>query len=115
MWYNKYMSDEVTIAIISLISASITAFLTFLANIFRDRRKTREEEVKEAKRQQYQDDRDDYFDEQINIIKKKLDEHNHYAKKFEEVNIKMTGLSKDIEYLRKDFNNVTCRPKTKKD
>ncbi|MBO7735170.1 MAG: hypothetical protein J6S67_21580 [Methanobrevibacter sp.] len=109
------MSDEVTIAIISLISATIVAGLGFLGQIMLNRKKSREEELKEAKKQQYQDDRDDYFDEQINIIKKKLDEHNHYAKKFEEVNIKMTGLQKDIEYLRKDFSNVTCRPKTKKD
>ena len=111
------MDDEVIIAIISLISATIASLFTFLGQVVLSKKKSREEEVKEAKRQQYNDDRDDYFDKQISKINQKLDEHNHYAKKFEEVNIKMTGMAKDIEYLRKDFNNVTCRPikRTKKE
>lgn len=110
------MTDEVKIAIISLISATIVAVLGFLGNIIINKRKSVEDEMKEAKRQQYNEDRDDYFDEQIGIIKKKLDEHNHYAKKFEEVNIKLAGMQKDIEYLRADFSNVVCKPKScKKD
>lgn len=108
------MSDEVKIAIISLISAAISAGFAFLGNVVIAKRKSRADDIKEAKRLQYQDDRDDYFDEQIKIIKKKLDEHNHYAKKFEEVNISLTGMQKDIEYLRKDFANVTCKPNPKK-
>ena len=108
------MSDDVKIAIISLISAGITALFAFLGQLALAKKKNHDDDLKEAKRQQYQDDRDDYFDEQIKIIKKKLDEHNHYAKKFEEVNIKLTGLQKDIEYIRKDFANVTCKPKTTK-
>lgn len=108
------MSDDVKIAIISLISAGVTALFAFLGNLVLAKKKNHDDDLKEAKRQQYQDDRDDYFDEQIKIIKKKLDEHNHYAKKFEEVNIKLTGLSKDLEYLRKDFANVTCKPKSGK-
>lgn len=108
------MSDEVKIAIISLISAGISAGFAFLGNIVIAKRKTREEEIKEAKRQQYNDDRDDYFDKAIAKVNQKLEEHNHYAKKFEEVNIKLTGLVKDVEYLRKDFSNVTCKPNPKK-
>jgi hypothetical protein len=104
------MDDEVIIAIISLISATIASGFTFLGQVIINKRKSRDEEVKEAKRQQYNDDRDDYFDKAITKINQKLDEHNHYAKKFEEVNIKLTGITKDIEYLRKDFSNVTCKP-----
>ena len=99
------MSDEVKVAFISLLSATIVAVFTYLANLSHDKKKSHEEEIKEAKRQQYQDDRDDYFDEQIKIIKKKLDEHNHYAKKFESVDIKMTAMQKDIEYLTKGKSN----------
>lgn len=109
------MNNEITIAIISLISATIVAGFSFLGQVIMNRKRSREEDVKDAKRQQYNDDRDDYFDSCIQKINKKLDEHNHYAKKFEEVNIKLTGMQKDIEYLRKDFANVTCRPKTKKE
>lgn len=99
------MDNEIKIALISLLSAGITALFGFLGNIVINKRKSREEDIKEAKRQQYQDDRDDYFDEQIKIIKKKLDEHNHYAKKFESVDIKMTAMQKDIEYLTKGKSN----------
>ena len=108
------MSDEVKIAIISLISAGISAGFAFLGNVVIAKRKSREDAIKEAKRLQSQDDRDDYFDKCIAKIDQKLEEHNHYAKKFEEVNIKLTGLTKDIEYLRKDFANVTCKPNPKK-
>lgn len=95
------MSDEVKIAIISLITAVITASLGFLGNVVISKRKTHDEEIREAKRQQYQDDRDDYFEHEIKEIKEKLDEHNHYAKKFESVDIKMTAMQKDIDYLIK--------------
>ena len=99
------MTNEVVIAIISLISASVVAGFGFLGQVILNRKKDAEERIKEAKKQQYQDDRDDYFDEQIKIIKKKLDEHNHYAKKFESVDIKMTAMQKDIEYLTKGKSN----------
>lgn len=108
------MSDEVKIALISATSAVIAAGLGFIGTLLRDQKKSREEEIKEAKRQQYQDDRDDYFDKQIESVKKKLDEHNHYAKKFEECNIRLTGLEKDVSYLREDFKNVVCKPIKKK-
>lgn len=109
------MNNEVTIAIISLISATIVAGFSFLGQVVINRKKSQEESIKEAKRQQYNDDRDDYFDECIQKINKKLDEHNHYAKKFEEVNISLTGMQKDIEYIRKELGNVSCKPKSKKD
>lgn len=99
------MDNEIKTALISLISAGITALFGFLGTVAINKRKSHEEDIKEAKRQQYQDDRDDYFDEQIKIIKKKLDEHNHYAKKFESVDIKMTAMQKDIEYLTKGKSN----------
>lgn len=95
------MNDVILVAIISLVSAFITALFGFLGTMLINTRKSHKEELKEAKRQQYNDDRDDYFDAQIKEIKEKLDEHNHYAKKFEEVNITLVGVKKDIEYLRK--------------
>lgn len=94
------MGKEIEIAIISAITAIITALLSFLGNIVLNRRKTHEEELKDAKRQQFNEDRDDYFDKQIELIKNKLDEHNHYAKKFEEVNIQLVEIKKDIEYIK---------------
>lgn len=99
------MDNEIKTALISLLSAGITALFGFLGTVAINKRKSHEEDIKEAKRQQYQDDRDDYFDEQIKIIKKKLDEHNHYAKKFESVDIKMTAMQKDIDYLTKGKSN----------
>lgn len=103
------MSDEVKVALISLLSATIVAVFTYLANLSHDKKKSHEEEIKEAKRQQYQDDRDDYFDAQIEKINKKLDEHNHYAKKFEEVNIKLTKLE---TILTERTNNAKSKRKS---
>jgi Na+-translocating ferredoxin:NAD+ oxidoreductase RnfG subunit len=86
------MNNEVTIALISLISASIVAFFGYMGQKSIATKKSEEDARNEAKRQQYLDDRDDYFEEQIKEIKDKLDVHNHYAKKFEEVEIKLTKL-----------------------
>ena len=106
------MTDEVTIAIISLISATIVAVLGFIGNLILNKHKSRAEELKEAKRQQYNDDRDDYFEKQLEIIKQQLVEHNHYAKKFDDIDLKIVAMQKDIDYLRKDFSNVVCQPKS---
>lgn len=42
-----------------------------------------------------------YIGNRLTKIEKKLDEHNHYAEKFGEVKADITGIKKDIEYLRK--------------
>lgn len=88
------ISDAIVIAI-------ITAGVNLCIALVQNRTKGVERERKEASRNQYVDDVIDKFDERLDSIEHKLDEHNHYAKKFEEVNIKLTVLQKDIEHLKK--------------
>lgn len=95
MRYNKYMniSDAIVVA---LIAAGVNILVAFLQN----RTKGVERERKEASRNQYIDDVIERFDERLDTIDKKIDEHNHYAQKFDEVNKKIDLLQKDFEYLR---------------
>lgn len=90
------MSEAIIVAIIVAITNIITSRYAY------GKRKD-EDEVREAKRQQQQEDRDDYFDEKLEEIDKKLDEHNGYAKKFGKIEISLTKLQKDVEYLRKEY------------
>lgn len=92
---------ELLIALVSLLSATITAVFGFLGQLALSSKKRREDEAKEARQLQYMEDRDDYFEEKLKIIDKKLDQHNNYAKRFESVDIKLTGMQKDIDYLLK--------------
>lgn len=94
--YNKNMgiSDAIIIAVIT---ASVNIFVALIQN----RTKGVERERREASRNQYVDDVIDKFDERLDNIEHKLDEHNHYAKKFEEVNIRLAQMQKDIEHNSK--------------
>lgn len=85
----------------TIIIAIITSATSLIVAKWNNDKRSKEEVKKEAKRQQYQDDRDDYFDEKLAKIEKKLDEHNNYAKRFEEIEIANVKTQKDLEYLRK--------------
>lgn len=89
------VSDAIIVAIIAAISQIVVAML-------RDRTKGVANERKEAARDQYIDDIINQFDTRLDKIDHKIDEHNHYAKKFDEVNVKLTLVQKDIEYLKRE-------------
>lgn len=78
--------------------AVIIALITGLCGVFGQyaisAKKSRENDIKDAQREQRQNDR-------MEVIEKKLDEHNGYAKKFESIERAIIEISKDIEYLRK--------------
>ena len=90
------ISDAV---IVALIASGVNLLIAFLQN----RTKGVDNERKEASRNQYIDDVIERFDERLGVIEKRLEEHNHYAKKFEEVNISMEKLDKKMDLLSKDF------------
>lgn len=81
------MSEAVTIAL-------ITGVCSVVGQYFISNKKTREDDIKDAQREQRQNDR-------MEIIEKKLDEHNGYAKKFGQIETDVTKIQKDIEYLKK--------------
>lgn len=83
----------------SVIAAIITGVLAVLGayagNVAVSRKKAREDAIKDAERETRQADR-------LDVIEKKLDEHNGYAKKFEEIGKDIAVIKKEIEYLRKE-------------
>ena len=89
-------------AIAPLISGILAVVGSFVGNYAMSLKKSREDAIKEAEREQAQKD-------QIESIKKRLDDHNHYAEKFAknseklaDVDIKLAQLQKDVEYLKSD-------------
>lgn len=88
------ISDAIIVALIATIAQIVVALL-------QNRTKGVMNERKEAARDQYIDDVITQFDDRLDKIDHKIDEHNHYAQKFDEVNVKMTLIQKDIEYLKK--------------
>ena len=87
------LSDAVIIALIS-------GFVQIIIAFFQNRTKSIQNERKEASKEQYINDVIERFDERLDHIEKKVDEHNHYAQRFESVDIRTTKIEKDIEYLK---------------
>ena len=88
-------NSQIIIAIIGLIGTIIGAIIGYLG-------KSRKNAIDEAKREQQQSDLFNKIFEEMNLIKKKLDEHNHQAEKFGEIEKSIISIKKDIEYIRKE-------------
>lgn len=91
----------------------IVAFIGFLGvltgAIFGYLGKSKKQAVVDAIKEQKQQDTFDKLFNELVEVKKRLDCHNGYAKKFEEnskelsiINNKLTGLQIDIDYLKSD-------------
>ena len=80
------MSEAVIVALVTGICGVIGQYL--ISN-----KKSREDDIKDAQREQRQNDR-------MEVIEKKLDEHNGYAQKFGQIEKDITKIQKDVEYLR---------------
>lgn len=95
-------NDYTLLAVLTpIITALITAGLTFLGTVITVRKKSQADEVKAAEREARQD-------EKLKMIEKKIDIHNGYAKRFEsvdnklsETNTKLALVAKDVEYIKK--------------
>ena len=86
---------KIIIAVIGLIGTVIGAVLGYVS-------KSKKQAIDDAKREQQQNDQFNRIFEEMNIIKKKLDEHNHYVEKFGEIEKSIISIKKDIEYIRKE-------------
>lgn len=86
---------KIIIAVIGLIGTVVGAVLGYVS-------KSKKQAIEDAKREQQQNDQFNKIFEEMNIIKKKLDEHNHYAEKFGEIEKSIISIKKDIEYIRKE-------------
>lgn len=80
------MSDAILVAI-------ITAGASVICQLIISTKTRRETETKQAVR-------DKEFEDRLESIEKRLDQHNHYAEKLGEISIALTAIKKDIEYIR---------------
>ena len=85
----------------NIIVASITGFLAvlgaYMGNVAITRKKSREDAIREAEREARQS-------VVMERLEKKVDEHNGYAKKFEEIGKDIAVIKTEIEFLRKERN-----------
>lgn len=86
------MLESIAVALITGILAVLGAYT---GNVAVSRKKAREDALKDAEREAKQAIR-------LEMIEKKLDEHNKYAKKFNEIGKDIAVIKKEIEYLRKE-------------
>lgn len=99
LWYNVSMGEDNQVKIIV---ALIALFGTCLGILVGYIGRNKHQAVLDAKREQRQSDLFDRLFKEMDDIKKRLDEHNHYAEKISGVEQSITIIQKDIEYLRKE-------------
>ena len=87
------MDDTIINALITGIVAIIVAYLSYL-KIYKQHK------IDDAIREQKQIDHLDKIDEKIEVLTKKVDEHNHYAEKLGSIAVSLAAMTKDIEYLK---------------
>ena len=80
------MSDAIIVAL-------ITAGTSVICQMLISAKTKRDTETKQAVR-------DKEFEDRLENIEKRLDQHNHYAEKLGEISIALTAIKKDIEYIR---------------
>lgn len=78
---------------LSLVGSVITGSLALVGNYFIYLKRTREADYNAAKREQRQNDR-------LDIIERKIDEHNGWGQKFGSFDKNLALMQKDIEYLK---------------
>ena len=100
---------KIIIAIIGLIGTLIGGFSSYFVT-------SKKQAIQDAKREQNQADQFNSLFNELNGVKKRLDEHNHYAEKFADysktiaiigerqatINKSIEKLQKDIDYLKSD-------------
>ena len=88
---------KILAACISLIGVIIGAVLGYVS-------RSKKQSIVDAQREQAQSDKFDMIISEMTAIKKRLDEHNKYAEKFGDIEVAITSIKKDIEYIRKEKN-----------
>lgn len=83
------------VACIGLIGSLTGVFVGYFATI-------KKQSVENARHEQEQKDQFDRLFSELYEVKKRLDEHNHYAEKIGSIEKSIVSICKDIEYLRKD-------------
>ena len=85
---------KIIIAFIGLLGTALGAMLGYVS-------RSKKQAVIDAKREQEQSDNFTRLFREMDGIKKRLDEHNHYAERIGGIEKSIVAISKDIEYIRK--------------
>lgn len=80
---------------VALITGVLAVFGTYVGNVTISRKKTREDAIREARRDQELTDK-------LDRLEKKVDEHNGYAKRFEEIGKDVAVIKAELEFIRKE-------------
>lgn len=88
------MNTEIIVSLIGFAGIVIGAIIGYFSSV-------KKNAVIEAKREQEQLDNFKQIFKRFDGVDKRLDEHNHYAEKFNDIAQSMTAMQKDIEYLKK--------------
>ena len=80
---------------VAIITGVLAVLGTYVGNVAITRKKTREDAIREAKREQELTDR-------LDRLEKKVDEHNGYAKRFEEIGKDIAVIKTELGFIRKE-------------
>lgn len=87
------MDTEIIVSLIGFAGIVVGAIIGYFTSV-------KKNAVIEAKREQEQADNFKEIFKRFDKVDKRLDEHNHYAEKFNDVAKSMVAMQKDIEYLK---------------
>lgn len=88
------MNTEIINALIGFAGVCVGAILGYMG-------KNKRQAILDAKREQEQMDNMALILDEMNEIKKRLDQHNKYAEKFGDIEKSIISIQKDIQYIRK--------------
>ena len=104
------MSDAVLVALIGFGGTVFTAATAVLTQIILNKRnrEKRKAESEEERRQAAIAEalKDERLEQRMKVIEDKLDIHNGYAEKFEDMNAQLTVIKTDIAVIKNDIQNL---------
>lgn len=104
------MSDVVIVALIGLGGTVITAAAAVITQVIlnkRNREKQKAESEEERKKAAVEGAlKDERLEQRLKNIEEKLDIHNGYAKKLEDVNESLNVMQTDIAVIKNDIQNL---------
>ena len=93
MCYNETMNNDIIVALIGFAGIVVGAIIGYFTSV-------KKNAVIEAKREQEQSDNFKERFRRFDATDKRLDEHNHYAEKLNDMSKAVVAMQKDIEFLK---------------
>lgn len=87
----------------TIICTIITGLASVTGSYLAILKTNKESEIKNAVREQKQQDQIETVKTELKEVKDRLDKHNHYAEKFNDINVSIKSVQKDIEYIKGNY------------